>query len=98
MEEKIKKEYEKFDALYEELELKPYNAAYDYFKAGFEAGNKTLPTYEVMAKMNRLINAFYIINSKWIENIYTEEELTTGEMYEIVEKAKYEYLKAHWED
>lgn len=98
MEGKIKKEFEKFDTHYEELEVRPYNAAYDYFKAGFKAGNESLPTYEVMCKMNHLINDFYITNEQWINGVYAQEELTTEEMYDIVEMAKYEFLKSHWED
>lgn len=34
--EKIDEGYKKFDDMYERLEVSPYNAAYDYYKAGYE--------------------------------------------------------------
>ena len=38
MVEVIKSEYNKFNNMYEELEVQPYNSAYDYFEAGWNRG------------------------------------------------------------
>jgi len=39
-EKKIKEEYKEFDNFYEENEIPPYNAAFDYFRAGVKIGEQ----------------------------------------------------------
>ena len=59
--------------------------------------DQQLPTYEQVVKLEKLIRDFYIINEQWVDCVYQHEELTTDEMFDEVQRAKYEFLKSKWE-
>lgn len=56
-----------------------------------------IPSYDGLRKIERLIRAFYEVNEQWVDALYYSDK-PTDEVDEEIQKMKYNYIVAHWED